>query len=77
MKSIGILNVGDLTENVVQGLRRSDYCAPIYLCSYNQPRVESLAQSFLCKIMPDDQSVVDSADILLIGDRPDNLRALA
>jgi pyrroline-5-carboxylate reductase len=27
--------------------------------------------------MPDDQSVVASADILLIGDRPDNLQALA
>lgn len=77
MKSLGILGVGDLTEKVVQGLRRSDYCAPVYLCPRNQPRAESLAQSFPCKIMPDDQSVVDSADILLIGDRPDNLRALA
>jgi pyrroline-5-carboxylate reductase len=43
MKSLGILGVGDLTEKVIQGLRRSGYRAPIYLCPRNQHRAESLA----------------------------------
>ena len=77
MKSLGVLGVGDLSEKVIQGLRYSSYRSPIYLSSRSQYRAESLAHSFLCKIMPDDQSVVDAADILLVDVRPENLRALA
>lgn len=77
MKPIGVLGVGDLTEKVVRGLRRGGYSAPIYLSPRNFDKAQNLAREFGCVVMPDNQSVVDAAPILLLGVRPGDLEALA
>ncbi|MBN5495443.1 NAD(P)-binding domain-containing protein [Pseudomonas aeruginosa] len=77
MKPIGVLGVGDLTEKVVRGLRRGGYSAPIYLSPRNSEKAERLARDFDCEVLPDNQSVVDAAQILLLGVRPDSLESLA
>lgn len=77
MKKIGVLGVGDLTEKVVRGLRRGGYYGPIYLSPRNQEKAEKLAKEFGCEVLADNQSVVDAAQILLLGVRPDSLESLA
>ncbi|BGE66952.1 TPA: NAD(P)-binding domain-containing protein [Pseudomonas aeruginosa] len=77
MKTVGVLGVGELTEKVVRGLRRGGYYGPIYLSPRNQEKAEKLAKEFGCKILVDNQAVVDAAQILLLGVRPDSLESLA
>lgn len=77
MRPIGVLGVGDLIVKVVRGLRRGGYSAPIYLSPRNLEKAQVLASEFDCVVMPDNQSVVDAAPILLLGIRPGDLEALA
>ncbi|MCY1355166.1 Pyrroline-5-carboxylate reductase [compost metagenome] len=77
MKTVGVLGVGDLTEKVVRGLRRGGYSAPIYLSPRNLEKAEKLARDFDCKVLADNQAVVDAAQILFLGVRPDSLESLA
>ncbi|MDT4827999.1 Pyrroline-5-carboxylate reductase [compost metagenome] len=77
MKTVGVLGVGDLTEKVVRGLRRGGYYGPIHLSPRNQEKAEKLAKEFGCEVLADNQSVVDVAQILLIGVRPNSLESLA
>ncbi|WP_312912132.1 NAD(P)-binding domain-containing protein [Stutzerimonas nitrititolerans] len=77
MKTIGVLGVGDLTEKVIRGLRKGGYSAPIYLSPRNLEKAQNLAKAFDCEVLPDNQAVVDAAQILLLGVRPDSLESLA
>lgn len=77
MKAIGVLGVGDLTEKVVRGLRRGGYRAPIYLSPRNLAKAQRLAIDCACEVLADNQAVVDAADVLLLGVRPDDLQSLA
>ena len=43
MHTLGILGVGDLTEKVVRGLRRSGYAGRIYLSPRNAELATALA----------------------------------
>lgn len=77
MQNLGILGVGDITENVVRGLRRSGFKKSILLSPRNNERSAQLASDCGCQIMSSNQAVVDRADLLIIGVRPDDLPGLA
>ncbi|CAM3841120.1 Pyrroline-5-carboxylate reductase [Pseudomonas reidholzensis] len=77
MHSLGILGVGELTEKVVQGLRRSGFSGAILLSPRNAERAERLAREHACQVMADNQAVVDGADLVLLGVRPASLGELA
>lgn len=73
----GILGVGDLTEKVVTGFYRAQTAAEIILSPRNAARAEKLRDAYGCRVEKSNQSVVDRADILVIGVRPDALPQLA
>lgn len=77
MQRIGVLGVGELTEKFVIGLRRSGFQGEIRLSPRNQARAAMLATSWGCQVMASNQSVVDEADILILGVRPDAVALVA
>ncbi|QZP23922.1 NAD(P)-binding domain-containing protein [Pseudomonas sp. DR208] len=68
---IGILGVGELTEKVVIGLRRSEFGGRVLLSPRNHQRAQQLAEQWDCEVMADNQQVVDGADLLVLGVRPE------
>jgi pyrroline-5-carboxylate reductase len=68
---IGILGVGELTEKVVIGLRRSGFGGRVLLSPRNHQRAQQLAEQWDCEVMADNQQVVDGADLLVLGVRPE------
>jgi pyrroline-5-carboxylate reductase len=68
---IGILGVGELTEKVVIGLRRSGFGGRVLLSPRNHERAQQLAEQWDCEVMADNQQVVDGADLLVLGVRPE------
>ena len=77
MHNLGILGVGELTEKVVIGLRRAGYKGNIYLSPRNHERATALAEHCRCEPMESNQAVVDRADWLLLGVRPDTVESVA
>ncbi|WP_069865572.1 NAD(P)-binding domain-containing protein [Pseudomonas citronellolis] len=77
MHSLGILGVGELTEKVVRGLRRSGFDGRILLSPRNHERSAQLAADCRAQVMDSNQAVVDAAELLVVGVRPDALAALA
>lgn len=73
----GILGVGELTEKVVAGLCRTQNAVEIILSPRNAARAEMLRDAYGCLVAESNQSVVDMAEILIIGVRPDALPQLA
>ncbi|MGY2177763.1 NAD(P)-binding domain-containing protein [Pseudomonas azotoformans] len=69
--NIGILGVGELTEKVVIGLRRSGFGGRVLLSPRNHERAQQLAEQWDCEVMADNQQVVDGADLLVLGVRPE------
>ncbi|WP_321945323.1 NAD(P)-binding domain-containing protein [Paraburkholderia sp. J10-1] len=77
MFKLGILGVGDLTEKMVRGFLRGGLPVEVYLSPGNHEKAQGLARDAACRVMPDNQAVVDHADIVLIGVRPAQLPDLA
>lgn len=77
MKNIGVLGVGELTEKVVRGLLNLDNDIEIFLSPRSAVRAKSLETALSCKVLESNQAVVDHADIILIGVRPESLDELA
>jgi pyrroline-5-carboxylate reductase len=77
MQSLGILGVGDITEKIIHGLRRSGFDMHVALSPRNDERAKLLASDSRCQIMASNQAVVDAADLLIIGVQPDDIAALA
>ncbi len=75
--SIGILGVGELTEKVVIGLRRSGFTGRVLLAPRNRERAEQLASSWACEVMASNQAVVEAAQLLVLGVRPEGVEQLA
>ena len=69
--NIGILGVGELTEKVVIGLRRSGFTGRVLLSPRNHERAQQLSKVWACDVMADNQRVVDAADLLFLGVRPE------
>jgi len=77
MHSLGILGVGELTEKVVIGLRRSGFDGPILLSPRNAQRATLLVREHACEVLASNQAVVDQAELLILGVRPHSLGELA
>ena len=78
MKTIGFIGVGELALYTVKGVHRGGYQGPILLSPRNREKAMHLAESFQCEILPDNQSVVDNSDFIVISTRPaECLEALA
>lgn len=77
MSVLGILGVGDLTDKLVRGLRRSGYSGGILLSPRNAERAALLAKECDCRIMASNQAVVDGAQTIIVGVRPGLLAELA
>lgn len=77
MSVLGILGVGDLTDKLVRGLRRSGYDGDILLSPRNAEQAALLAAECDCRILDSNQAVVDGADTVVIGIRPCALDELA
>jgi len=75
--NIGILGVGELTEKVVIGLRRSGFAGRMLLSARNHERAQQLRAEWACDVMADNQQVVDEADVLFLGVRPDVVEQLS
>ena len=74
---MGILGVGELTEKVVMGVRRSGYTGRILLSPRNRQRAEALAAQWQCEVMASNQAVVDGSALVVLGVRPDAVALLA
>ena len=74
---LGVLGVGDLTEKMVRGLRRSGSDITIILSPRNRDRADGLARDLSCELRESNQAVADASDVLLIGVRPGQLEELA
>ncbi|MFJ4397917.1 NAD(P)-binding domain-containing protein [Pseudomonas sp. NPDC089396] len=77
MHSLGILGVGELTEKVVIGLRRSGFDGRLLLSPRNAQRAQALAVEQGCEVLASNQAVVDQADLVILGLRPESLAQLA
>lgn len=77
MLNIGVLGVGELTEKVVIGLRRSGFAGRVLLSPRNHERARQLSKQWACELMVDNQQVVDVSDLLLLGVRPDVVAQLS
>lgn len=77
MIRLGILGVGDLTEKMVRGLLRDTGEREVLLSPRNREKAQALAREGACRVMSDNQAVVDAADVVLVGVRPAELAALA
>lgn len=77
MRSIGILGVGELSEKVVMGLRKSGFDGEIFLSPRNAERAAVLSDSFGCRVLATNQDVVDAASWLLLGVCPGSVENLA
>ncbi len=70
MKTIGFIGVGELALYTIKGVRRGGYQDPILLSPRNQEKAEYLAAHHHCKVMQDNQSVVNNSDYIVIATRP-------
>lgn len=77
MLKIGVLGVGELTEKVVIGLRRSGFAGRVLLSPRNHARAQQLRKVWACDVMSDNQRVVDEADLLFLGVRPEVVEPLS
>ena len=77
VQQIGILGVGELTEKVVMGLRRSGYTGRICLSPRNQKRAEALRDNWDCEVMDSNQRVADGSAVLFLGVRPEAVEQVA
>lgn len=77
VQQIGILGVGELTEKVVMGLRRSGYTGRICLSPRNQKRAEALRDDWGCEVMDSNQRVADGSRVLFLGVRPEDVEQVA
>ena len=78
MSAIGFVGVGELALYTIRGLRRGGYREPILLSPRNNDKAGLLQRDYGCKIMGDNQAVVDAAQRIVIATRPQHcLQALA
>ena len=70
MDAIGIVGVGRLAGFLVEGLRRSGHADPILLSPRNARRCADLAARFDCRVMGDNQAVLDGASVVIVAVPP-------
>lgn len=77
MKKIGIVGVGELTEKLVRGLIKGTPEQKFVLSPRSSDRVNALLNHTACSAGKSNQDVVNQADIVIVGVRPDSLQQLA
>ena len=75
METLGIIGVGHLAANLVEGLMRSDPEFDVVLSPRNRGRAADLAGRFGCRIAEDNAAVVTAADTVVISTRPPDVVA--
>jgi pyrroline-5-carboxylate reductase len=70
METLGIIGVGHLASYVIAGLRNANDNRRIVLSPRNAEVAASLAHTYDCKVLKDNQAVADQADILMLATRP-------
>lgn len=73
---LGVLGIGHLATYTITGLRRSDDTRRIILSPRNAEQAKHVAKQFDCEIAPDNQTVVDQSDLILLAVRPFQLNEL-
>jgi pyrroline-5-carboxylate reductase len=68
--ALGIIGVGGLADFVVQGLRRAGDRRKILLSPRNAERAAMLVKQCDATIMPDNQAVIDAAELILVAVPP-------
>lgn len=74
--TLGILGVGHLASYTVRGLRHAGDTRHIILSPRGAKVAKELADTCNCEIAPDNQTVIDQSDLLLLAVRPDALADL-
>ncbi|WP_157737627.1 NAD(P)-binding domain-containing protein [Kosakonia cowanii] len=74
---IGFIGVGELTEKLIRGLMNINKNRQFYLSPRSRKRVSVLSEMEGCTVMRSNQAVIDQADIVIIGIRPEALTELA
>lgn len=64
---IGILGVGHLAGFLLEGLKRAGAQERVVLSPRGRAKAEALAARFAAEIAPDNQSVVDESDLVLVS----------
>lgn len=77
MQSLGIIGVGELTESIVRGLRRSGFAGAIVVSPRNTERAQALASECACQLLEDNQAVADRSDVVLLGVRPNDIACVS
>ncbi|MDJ0777286.1 MAG: NAD(P)-binding domain-containing protein [Gammaproteobacteria bacterium] len=72
MSRIGFIGVGELARYTIRGWRRGGYEKRINLSPRNAQNAAELARDHACDVMPDNQSVVDSSDLVFLATRPED-----
>jgi pyrroline-5-carboxylate reductase len=68
--TLGIIGVGELADFVLRGLRRAGDKRPVYLSPRNAGHAAALARDCAADILPDNQAVLDAADLILVAVPP-------
>lgn len=74
MTTVGFIGVGELARYTVEGLRRGGHRDPIVLSPRNREHAAYLAANLDCRVMQDNQAVVDASDIVVLATRPPQCR---
>ena len=64
---VGVLGVGQLAQHLVEGLCGACVRSRLLLSPRSSDRAEALAQRFSLEIAPDNQSVVDGSDVVILS----------
>src|SRR5215468_3676793 len=68
--ALGIIGVGGLAGFVVEGLRHAGDDRPILLSPRGARSAAALAERFGCRVMADNQAVVDNAALVILSTPP-------
>lgn len=75
MTSVGIIGVGYLGECLAEGLSKAGI--PLVLSPRGKDRVARLAAAYGCEVAPDNASVVEKCDLVLLATRPGDIVSTA
>ena len=75
IEKVGIVGVGHLASYLVEGLRTADPNLEVLLSSYLSDHAERLAVDFCATALPNNQSVAEKVDLVIVSTRPGDITA--
>ena len=70
METVGFIGVGDLALYTIGGVRHGGYTEAIMLSPRNRENSQWLARNLDCEVLPDNQSVIEQSNLVVIATRP-------